>query len=302
MSAVNENFAEIAPLALTPIAADRIWGSTVHSTYSVPAKAEDVNWGEIWLACEDFSLNSVVSNGPFAGNALRFFKQRWGVDFCGYLSAEQKRVLPMSLRIERTGSEPGPVRVFSKEEFWYVLDVGVNSWVSFGTSLDDGPWPSRLSDKLNVEPGDRFLLPNGMVRAQGPNLTVLKVLQADAMVQTLYNWERKKEVWDFSPPAVDIPIEKEALIPLKTVLEGRNRLLYQGPSYSIKLIHTNFVSEVGEKLSLVCPIKGRAHLKVSGQPDNLRLVPGQVVVLPARLGRFSIESGTIISYILIQIA
>jgi hypothetical protein len=299
MTVIHETATEIAPLSLAPIVAVRSWGATGHSSFNVPAKCDGVKWGEIWLATEDFGLNNAVTSGPFAGNFLPFFKERWGVGFTGLLSPQLKHVLSLSLRIERTGPQPGPVRVFSGDEFWYVLEAGVDSWLSFGTTSDDGPWPDRLN-KISPEPGDRFLLPKGLIRAQGPNLTILKALTANSLVQTLYDWDRKPEVWGFTPPPKDIEIEKTEPLPLKTVCEGRNRILYEGPAFSVKLINTNFVSEKGEKLSLICPIKGRGRIQVSGQNDNLRLHPGQAVVLPAGLGRYSIESGTIISYLLFQ--
>jgi mannose-6-phosphate isomerase class I len=299
MASISEKITEIAPLALEPLVTERSWGATGHSSFNGPAKAQGLKWGEIWLATEDFGLSSKVSSGPFEGNHLKFFRERWGAGFTGQISTEIKRVLNFSLRIERTGAEPGPVRVFSGEEFWYVLEAGLDSWLGLGTTSDEGPWPSRLN-KVSVESGDRFLLPKGFVRAQGPNLTILKALVADSIVQTLYDWDRKPDVWGFTPPPIDIDIENSALLPLKTICEGRNRLFYQGPFYSVKLINTDFVSDKGKKFSILCPVKGRGRIQVSGHPDNIRLNPGQAVVLPAGLGRYSIQSGTIISYLLFE--
>ncbi|MDR2442686.1 MAG: hypothetical protein LBE31_04105 [Deltaproteobacteria bacterium] len=291
---------KLAPLPLAPIVAEKTWGTIAHTSFNTPSQAENQKWGEIWLACEDFGLNTVVASGPYQGHIMGWFKANWGIGLTGHRQNPNAPSLSISLRLERTGAEPGPVRVLSNDELWYVLEAGTQSYVAAGTTSSEGSWPERLK-KNSVEPGDRFLMPPGLVRAQGPNMTVLKVLPTGSLVATLYDWDRPPDLWDFTPPPRDIPIRGTAPVALKTVCEGRDRVLYQGPLYDLTLVNTSFSSGKGEKLSIICPIKGRGRVLSSGSNENYRLHPGQAVVLPAGLSRYSVESGTLISYLLFRL-
>ncbi|MDR3204220.1 MAG: hypothetical protein LBV23_05710 [Deltaproteobacteria bacterium] len=292
--------AQVTSLALEPVVAERPWGSKAHASFNWPAKAESRKWGEIWMACEDFGIITKVCSGPDTGQTLSYFQGRWGKGLSTPKNG-QKNVLPISLRLERTGDEPGPVRVISGEEFWYVLESSPESWLAAGASDSLAPWPERLL-KISPEPGDRLVMPGGLPRCQGPNMTVLKALESGAMVQTLYDWERQPDVFDFSPPPKDLTIEYLEPPTLKTICEGRDRILYQGPLYKVTLVNTNFFSSRGDgALALICPVKGRGRVVTSGANEAIRLHPGQAIVVPAGVGRYSVESGTIISYLFFQL-
>ncbi|MDR1657483.1 MAG: hypothetical protein LBT47_08010 [Deltaproteobacteria bacterium] len=288
--------AKLTPLALEPIVAEKPWGALAHTSFNAPSDAENLRWGEIWLACEDFGLSSKVASGANRGHILAWFKINWGLGLVGHRPNPNLPTLPVSLRLERTGSEPGPVRVLSDDELWYVLEAGTESWVGAGSTSSEAPWPKRLK-KNPVEPGDRFIMPPGLVNSLGPHMTVLKVLPTGSLVGTLYNWERPADLWDFTPPPKEIPLVNTEPAPLKPLCEGRDRILYQGPIYDLTLVKTSFTSAKGEGLSIICPIKGRGRVQVSGSKESLRLHPGQAVLLPAGLSRYSIDSGTLISYL-----
>jgi mannose-6-phosphate isomerase class I len=193
------------------------------------------------------------------------------------------------------------VRALSGEELWCVLEAGVESWVAAGAT-PDGPWPKRLK-RSPVEAGDRFLMPPGLVRCQGPNLTVLKILPTGSMVQTLFDWDRPNDPWDYTAPPKPVEIADGGIRQLKPVCEGRNRVLHRSPLYDVTLVNTSFSTAKGDRLSIICPIKGRARVQsTGGAQENLRLHPGQAVVIPAGLHRWSVESGTLVSYLHISLA
>jgi hypothetical protein len=293
--------AKLTPLALEPIVADKPWGSTGHASFNAPSGADSRQWGEIWLACEDFGLNTRIASGPHRGQAPGWFKANWGIGLTGHRPNPALPALTVSVRLERTGKEPGPVRALSGEELWCVLEAGVESWVAAGAA-PEGPWPKRLK-KTPVEAGDNFVIPPGLIRCQGPTMTVLKVLPTGSLVQTLFDWDRPPDPWDFTPPPRPVDIVDGDLVQLKPVLERRDRVLYRGPLYEAILVRTSFATGRGDGLSIICPFKGRARLQsTGGAQENLRLHPGQAILIPAGLQRWSVESGTLVSYLHIRLA
>jgi uncharacterized protein YjlB len=292
----------VSPLPLAPIVADKPWGAICRSSFNVPAKAEGVRWGEIWLASEDFGLISKVASGSRAGQSLAAVKADWGALLAGQGEAGKGRqTLGFSFRLERTGEEPGPVRAIGGDEFWYVMEAGPDSWLGAGLSRDDGPWAQRLK-KLALEPGDRFLVPQGLAHCQGPSATILKVLPSGAMAQTIHDWDRPADPWDFAAAPKPVPLRDAPLPALQTVCSGRDRILFQGPGYTATLVNTDFFTSTGQRLSVICPARGRGGIETSGLKETVRLHPGGAVVIPAGIGRYSIKSSSLVSYLLFELA
>ena len=154
-----------------------------------------------------------------------------------------------------------------------------------------------------MEAGDRFVMPPGLVRCQGPHLTVLKILPTGSLVQTLFDWDRPPDPWDFTPPPKPVEVVDGGIRQLKPICEGRDRVLYRGPLYDATLVNTSFSSTKGDRLSIICPVKGRARIQSAGAAqESVRLHPGQAVLIPAGLARWTVESGTLVSYLRIRLA
>jgi mannose-6-phosphate isomerase-like protein (cupin superfamily) len=290
----------VVPLPLAPVVADKPWGSVNHTSFNVPPKAEGLRWGVIWLACEDPGLTTKVASGPRGGLSLAATKAEWGHVLTGpeeTKDLKNTRALSDSFRLERTGEEPGPVRVLGGDEFWYVLEAGPDAWLGAVTVPGEDTWIKKLK-KMTIEVGDRFLIPQGLAHCQGPSSTILKVLPPDAQIETVHDWGRPPDPWDFPQPDQPIPLVHTDPPYLPTVCCGRDMILYQRPRYTATLVNTNFFTAAGERMSLICPAKGRGHIETSGILETVRLHPGQAVVIPAGIGRYSIKSSTIISYLL----
>jgi mannose-6-phosphate isomerase class I len=168
-----------------------------------------------------------------------------------------------------------------------------------GVSSEVGSWTQKLKKNI-IEAGDRFLVPQGMIHCQGPAATILKVLPSGSFVDTIYDWDRPPDPWGFTPPPIPVPVVHTDLPYLYTVCSGRDRILYQGPQYTVTLVNTNFFTSTGKKMSLICPTRGRGSIETSGIREIVRLHPGQAVIIPAGIGRYTIKSSTIISYLLFE--
>jgi mannose-6-phosphate isomerase class I len=286
---------KLCPVALAPIAAEKPWGVVAHASWGFPAQADALKGGEIWLACDDFGLESKVAGGPHAGRTLGWLLANWERGLVGYRAQPDAPALTISLRIERTGAVPGPARVLDQEELWFALEAGAESWAAFS---GPGPWPKSLR-KTQLEAADALLVPPGLVRCQGPKLTILKAIPTGTLVKTVYDWDRPADPWDFTPPPRDVPAAEGEPEPLKPASSenSRARLLYQGPHYELTLVKTGFATGRGDGLSIICPITGRGRINASGVTETLRLHPGQACLVPAAQSRWSVESGTLLTYL-----
>ncbi|MDR2455295.1 MAG: hypothetical protein LBE49_01695 [Deltaproteobacteria bacterium] len=285
--------AKLTPVALAPIAIERPWGIEARASWNFAAQADSIKWGEIWLACEDFGLETKVASGPYEGKVPAWLKANWGLALTGHRATADAPALTISLRIERTGPQPGPARAMDADEFWYVLEAGAESWAG---SSGPGPWP-KSQVKTPLELGDAFLVPKGLVSCQGPKLTILKALPTGATVKTVHDWNRPPDLWGFTPPPKEVEIVGGELEALEPVPDGRGRRLYQGDAFEVTLVKTGFATGRGDGLSIICPIKGRGRIQSAGNPETLRLNPGQAILVPAAQSRWSVESGTLVAYL-----
>ncbi|MDR0548196.1 MAG: hypothetical protein LBI10_02105 [Deltaproteobacteria bacterium] len=289
---------DIYPLPLTPILAEKPWGQKQASPFfSEPIEA---NWGEVFLAIRDFGLTSRVANGPLADKPIHQIGQTWGRELIDP-PGSANWPLPLTVWLERTGDKPGPIRVKSGPEFWRVLWAEPDSWIGAGENPDFAAWPQRLR-RIVVDADDTFIVPGGLAQAQGPGLTIFKVSLSKINVETLYDWERPPDVWDYQSGGQPIPRDGEPLIVLRPPLssEGLN-LLAQLPSFEASLLEGAFQSFNGGRFAILCPIKGRGRLNSSGAFSSQRLTPGKAILIPAGLGPYSIVSPNALTAVILTI-
>jgi hypothetical protein len=284
---------------LVPTAVAKAWGSQARSAFDEPSQAEGVNWGEIWLASERLGVATLGESSSQGRQPLGWFRGQWGQALTGSKAPEFGPVLNFSVRLERTGGSPGPVRLASEDEFWHVAEAGPQAWFAAGLRQSAGSWNERLR-KVSVEPADSFLMPKGVVMVQGPFMTVLKVLPLGAELQTLHDWGRRPDPFDFPPPAAPIPQSDATVAARRHEAQARVNALHRHPNFTVTLFRTNSRTSAGEPLTVLCPVKGRGRLTASGSRESASLRPGQAVLLPAGLGPRAIESGTAISYVAIS--
>jgi mannose-6-phosphate isomerase class I len=174
------------------------------------------------------------------------------------------------------------------------LEAGPENWSAAGTVDAKGDWPERLR-RIVLDPGDRCLMPKGLVRAQGPSMTVLKVLPLGAKLLTVHDWGRRPDPFDFAPPAGGIAPTNAAVTPRFPENGGHDRILLRAPDFVISAFNADFRTSAGGVLTVLCPIKGSGRIMTSGVKESVRLRPGQAVIIPAGIGRYSLQSGTTIS-------
>ncbi|MDR1084191.1 MAG: hypothetical protein LBP22_04860 [Deltaproteobacteria bacterium] len=287
---------QIYPLSLTPIMSERPWGQRKPSAYY--ESDSQANWGEIFLAVRDYGLTSRIATGPLSGQPIHKIGQTWGRELADPPGAVGWPI-PFTVWLERTGDGPSPVRVKSGPEFWLVLESDPDSWLGAGLEANQNSWPQKLSRRL-TEPGEVLIMPAGLPHAQGPAMTVLKACPVKIGLETLYNWDRRPDAWDYqSPPGYQVPQTSEPPVffnPLSKT-DGYN-LLAQGPGITVHLLNTTFQAFKGGRFSIICPIKGQGRLNSSGAFPTIRLRPGGATLIPSGLGPHSIVSNSSLSAVM----
>jgi hypothetical protein len=206
--------------------------------------------------------------------------------------------IPFTVWLERTGDAPGPVRVKSGEEFWFILEAAPDSWLGAGTEPGQDHWPQKLK-RHQVDPEEAFIIPAGLPQAQGPNLTVLKAGLIKIGLETLYNWDRKPDAWDYqSAPGYQVPLSQEPIQIYEPLNPQGLTLIAQTPSLTSRHLCTTFQSFKGGHFYIICPIKGQGRLNSSGAFPTIRLRPGSATIIPAGLGPHSIVSNSSLTAIL----
>ncbi|MDR1395565.1 MAG: hypothetical protein LBK52_05300, partial [Deltaproteobacteria bacterium] len=197
---------QIYPLGLVPMVSETPWGRRQSSVFA--ENNSQALWGEIFLAIRDFGLTSKIANGPLAGQPIHRVGQEWERALVNP-PGEAGWPLPFTVWLERTGDQPGPVRVKSGPEFWYVLEGDHDSWLGAGLDPAQTQWPQKLKRFL-AEPGEACLCPAGVPQAQGPGLTIFKAGLSKIGLETLWNWERRPDAWDYqSAPGYKVPLSQE---------------------------------------------------------------------------------------------
>ncbi len=79
-------------------------------------------------------------------------------------------------------------------------------------------------------------------------------------------------------------------------------VIFQDRDLSIKLVRTAQLSTVvsQDAATFIWPICGQGRIRARGPAPATRLTPGRAVMLPAALGRYAVESGGQVTYLLIE--
>ncbi|MEP7307873.1 MAG: type I phosphomannose isomerase catalytic subunit [Acidobacteriota bacterium] len=189
---------------LEPQYRERVWGGQRLKAHNPPI-------GELWGAFDD----SRVLTGPHAGQSVgqianefgpaflgRDVMSRFGprfplliklLDCAGWLSVQ---VHPNDQQAEQLVGRGQ----FGKTEAWHFLAVDENTSILAGvkpgttaTALASAIRTGRVlevAQRLEVAPGETYLIPAGTLHALGPGLLLYEVQQASDTTYRVYDWDR----------------------------------------------------------------------------------------------------------------
>jgi mannose-6-phosphate isomerase len=327
-SQASQELAGLYPLTFHPIFKERVWGDrNLERLYGKPLPP-GVPIGESWEITDRPEGVSVIANGPLAGKDLRFLMQNYGKELLGKTTSRRFPLLIKILDCQKTLSvqvhPPADVAAQfdgePKTEMWYIADatpeaalyVGLKRGVKreeFERRISEGTVAEALH-RMPVKPGDVMFLPSGRVHAIGGGNVIFEIQQNSDTTYRVFDWNRPG--LDGKPRELHV---RESLASINfsdyepgLVASGFSR----NPKFAVRYLVDNPLFQVnacrvkrgerfylsGEVLQILALIKGR--LRVAYEERAVQLEAGGFVMLPASLGRVSINAETQVEFLQVQ--
>lgn len=303
------------PLIFQPIFKERIWGGReLEKLFGKKIPAGKII-GEAWEISDRPGDESIVANGEFAGQSLRWLMENFSRDIlgdakpaagnrfpllCKILDAREK----LSLQVHPPEHKAAELRGEPKTEMWFIADAapGAELFVGLKQGMTREEFERKIADgsvadcfhRVPVRAGDTMFLPSGRVHAIGSGLVIFEIQQNSDTTYRVFDWNRTG--LDGKPrelhvaeslASIDFNDFGPKLVATK-FFNGPNfklRYLVQDPLFDVH----EMVVETGEHISLrehqmriIAVVKGAVTVSGPGN-EQFELRPGQFCLIPAGL-------------------
>ena len=294
--------AELYPVTLEPAVADQPWG--LSEAFSAEESILKGFSGTLLMA----AAHSKAAAGPLAGRSLGYLRQLWGSRLVGSNSGgDPDAPLPVELKLKRTEAAALAVSL-TEDSLWYVLGAEENSALhaGFNPGLDLREAAEEAGGDLNrwaefmpeftAREGQCLFLPQSAPLLMSPGLTMAHI---GPPAQQLITWPLP------GPGVQGLRLAESArppFWPAPQSLEPGRVEIYRGPKLKVQLVTAAHLSDLvsQEAATFLWPVAGQGRIRARGPAPVTRLQPGRVVMMPAGLGRYAVESGGSVSYLLIE--
>lgn len=198
----------IAPIFLTPVLHEKIWGGTAlrdHFELNIPSDTT----GEAWIISGHPNGVSPIDSGAYAGKTLA---QLWHDNPELFENHDVSRPYPLLVKFLDAHKDlsvqvhPGDEYAaehnngeLGKTESWYILAANEGAEIYYGHQaqtkaefdqmVDAGDW-EHLLKKIPVTPGDFFYVPSGTLHALGAGVLALETQQSSDVTYRVYDFDR----------------------------------------------------------------------------------------------------------------
>ena len=200
-------------LPLKPYLRETVWGGRSLGTYYNKALPPDVPIGESWEVSAYKGMESIVANGPLAGQNLADLVATYGADLLGQRVIQRygtefplliklldaRDDLSIQVHPDDTYVRAKNLGTYGKTEAWYILKsdhgrvaCGLKDGVdkhSFESSIRE----NRVQDTVqffDVQEGDVIFVPPGTVHALCQNVMIYEVQQSSDLTFRIYDYNR----------------------------------------------------------------------------------------------------------------
>ena len=200
-------------LPLKPYLRETVWGGRSLGTYYNKALPPDVPIGESWEVSAYKGMESIVADGPLAGQNLADLVAIYGADLLGQRVIQRygtefplliklldaRDDLSIQVHPDDTYTRAENLGTYGKTEAWYILksDQGrVACGLKHGVdkhSLELSIRENRLQDTVqffDVQEGDVIFVPPGTVHALCQNVMIYEVQQSSDLTFRIYDYNR----------------------------------------------------------------------------------------------------------------
>ena len=302
------------PFTFEPRFKERIWGGRRLAEMYGKALPSGTPIGESWEISDRPGDESVLANGPLAGQTLHWLMEHHGRELlggaqpaadgrfpllCKILDAREKLSLQVHPPIERAtmlGGEP-------KTEMWFIADAdpGAELFVGLRHGVTRDEFERKVLTgsvaecfhRIAVRSGDTMFLPSGRVHAIGAGLVIFEIQQNSDTTYRVFDWNRMgldgkpRELHvDQSLASIDFDdfepgLSDEAWHARGTV---RWRPLVRHPLFTVDEMRVSDARELPlrpGRLRVVAVVAGAVQAR--GVGGAVRVQAGGFVVLPASL-------------------
>ena len=304
--------APLYPLMFEPRFKERVWGGrTLESLYGKHLPAA-VPIGESWEIADRPGDESVIVNGPLAGDTLRRLMQEHGSDVLGDAAPAIDGRFPLLCKILDARDKlslqvhpPAEVRHLGdpKTEMWYIaaadpgaeLFVGLRSGVTrdaFERAVANGT-VAECFHRVAVRAGDAMFLPSGRVHAIGAGLVIFEIQQNSDTTFRVDDWNRvgldgkPRELHvpeslqsidfnDFEPQLIQAPVTRQGGFSVRRLVDS--------PLFRTDLVDAEAAGEMrpgSSRLRVLAAVTG--PIAVRGGGESAMLHAGEFCLLPASL-------------------
>lgn len=321
---------ELYPLTFKSIPKIRVWGGRKLETLYHKSLPPDVPVGETWEIVDRESDNSVIENGPLAGNTLHWLMLHHKKELLGERNAGAAQ-FPLLVKILDAREQLSlqvhpPTQVASslggepKTEMWYVAQAEpgaeVYAGLKRGTTRSDFEaglargTVEQCFHRIPVKTGDALFLPSGRVHALGAGLVIFEIQQNSDSTYRVYDWNRvgldgKPRDLHIAPSlqSIDFQDYEPSLVPgdQKNHESSGRRSLVNDPLFRVDILKLKTNEDFklgGDAPKIIGLLEGIVSIAGSGQ--TLRLLPGQFCLVPACVGEAVIGGDRESSLLLIE--
>jgi mannose-6-phosphate isomerase len=222
-------------LRFEPVFRRYLWGGRRLGTVLAKPIGPENDYAECWEVVDHGKDQSIVANGPFRGQTLRWLVEQHGAELFGqhhpqrqfpllfkFLDSQTDLSLQVHPNDEQAARQTPPD--LGKTEAWVILDALPNSVVYAGLkpeldrsavelAIEHDNLPQCLH-QLAAQPGDCLFIPAGTVHALGAGFLVAEIQQASDTTFRLYDWKR------LGPDGKPRPLHVEAGLAVTNYLAG----------------------------------------------------------------------------------
>ncbi len=309
-----------APVKISPVFKDYLWGGTKLKTY-LNKNTELEKTAESWELSTHKDGQSVVADGAFAGLTLSEYIEENGIEIIGSRAAGFE-FFPILIKfidaLDNLSVQVHPSDEYAlenegeygKTEMWYIVDCDEEAFIYYGLnrSLSKQELAERIKNntlievlnKVKTHKGDVFFIPAGTIHAIGAGNLICEIQQNSNTTYRVYDYDRRDKSGNARELHIDKAIDVSNLYPPEPYFNEDEKTL-------AKCEYFNVEKEIcrGEiKLSLsdesfrsVVVTDGEGRLEVGGKIVEFK--KGDSIFIPAQQGECIVtgECEIIISYV-----
>jgi mannose-6-phosphate isomerase len=201
---------EIGPITFAPIFVERIWGGQKLASFYGKQLPCDRPIGEAWEIVDRPEAQSIVTEGPLAGQSLHDLWANVRHEIFGDVGETPRFPLliklldcrdKLSLQVHPPPSVAEELNAEPKTECWYIADASPEAEIYLGLRAPISPPVFRdalmsnsaaeFVHRIPVRTGDAFFIPSGRIHAIGAGNLIVEVQQNSDTTFRVYDWDRE---------------------------------------------------------------------------------------------------------------